>query len=127
VWTTSKQKGNQTRKNRLILRETVGVWNCESMITSRAATVHVSTLLASSQELAAGITNVAALLFLNTPYRTLHIYHSYDRPGWMSWYSFRRHRVFNRNCGYAFESLRNGPILHGADRFAPAQGQQSLL
>ncbi len=31
--------------------------------------------------------------------------------------------LFNRNCGYAFESLRNGPILHGVDQFAPAQEQ----
>src|SRR5207247_4239280 len=31
--------------------------------------------------------------------------------------------VPNRNCGYAFESLRNGPLLHGVERFAPAQGQ----
>ena len=35
--------------------------------------------------------------------------------------------VFNRNCEYAFEGLLNGPIPHGVDQFAPAQGQQALL
>ena len=44
-------KSIRTRKNRLFLRGAVGVWNRES---SRAVTVQAFTLLALSQELAAG-------------------------------------------------------------------------
>ena len=57
-------KGDRTRKNRRRCEVPLGFGTAKAVITSRAAMVHVPTLLTPSQELAArGITKIAAFSF----------------------------------------------------------------
>jgi hypothetical protein len=64
ICSTGNRKSNQTRKNRLILRGAVGVWNCESSDRIKGcdgACIHAVGFLAGAGGWS--ITNVAAFTF----------------------------------------------------------------
>jgi hypothetical protein len=120
-------KSNQTRKNRLILRGTVGVWNCESSDYIKGC--DGACILAVGFLAGAGgwsVTNVAAFSIPKNANPDMDLRFAAKQSAHGALILLSLHLPFQQELWISFEGSPHWPILRGFSCFDWHMGSQSL-